>query len=100
MTADARKRDDGKPEHAVDTLPAYALSADRLVVLLISGITFRFWPDDPADGGMANEMGRVVMQVTTCRRRRGHPRHTEMLGPYASVAQRGELAAASAFVLG
>lgn len=58
----------------VDTLPAYALSADRLVVLLISGITFGLWPDDAPDGGMANEMGRVVMQVTTCRPRRGHSR--------------------------
>lgn len=88
MTGRARKIDDGKPVHAVDPFPAHHLSAGLLVVLPISGITFGFWSDNPPDGGMANEMGKVVMQATASRRRHDHLRHTEMLDPLrASVAQ-------------
>lgn len=81
VTGKVRKTDDGKPEHVVDPFPAHDLAAGLLVVLPISGITFGFWPDDPSDGGMANEMGKVVMQATASRRRREDLRHTEMLDP-------------------
>lgn len=93
MTGKTRKIDDGKPEHVVDSYPAHDASAGLIVVLPISGITFRSWPDDPADGGMANEMGKVVMQVIASRRRHDHSRHAEMLN--LSVGRPGRVTSLS-----
>lgn len=94
MTGKTRKIDDSKPEHVVDPYPAHDTSAGLIVILPISGIAFGFWPDDATYGGMANEMGKVVMQVIASRRRHDHSRHAEMLNPL-SIGRPGRVTSLS-----